>query len=76
MMTFSTKGLVGTSSLNTSMLLPVVVLCWRYPARLWFNPKVAPAIAVAVVVTLYMADNLTNNMFDIANIFYQDEKDW
>lgn len=64
MITFSTFGLVGTSSLNTAMLLPVVVLCWRYPARLWFNPKVVPAIAVAVVVTLYMTDNLTNNMFN------------
>lgn len=63
--TFGTKGLVGIFSLTTALLLPVVVLCgWRYPAHLWFNPKVAPAVAVGLVVTLYMADNLTNNMFN------------
>jgi len=63
--TFGTKGLVGIFSSTAAMLLPVVVLCgWRYPPHLWFNPKVAPVIVVAVVVTLYMADNLVNSMFN------------
>jgi len=62
--TFGTKGLVGLFSISAALLLPVVVLCWRYPAQYWFNPKVAPAIAVAVTVTLYMNDNLINSMFN------------
>lgn len=61
---FGTKGLVGLFSINVAMLLPVVILCRRYPADYWFNPKVAPVIAVAVVVTLYMVDNLINAMFN------------
>ena len=61
---FGTKGLVGLFSINLAMLLPVVILCWRYPADYWFNPKVAPAVAVAVVVTLYMFDNVVNSMFN------------
>lgn len=62
--TFGTKGLVGVFSITAALLLPVVMLCRRYPAQYWFNPKVAPAIAVALTVTLYMNDNLTNSMFN------------
>jgi len=62
--TFGTKGLVGVFSITAALLLPVVILCRRYPAQYWFNPKVAPAVAVAVTVTLYMNDNLLNAMFN------------
>ena len=62
--TFGTKGLVGVFSITAALLLPVVMLCRRYPAQYWFNPKVAPAIAVALTVTLYMNDSLTNAMFN------------
>ncbi len=61
---FGTKGLVGLFSINVAMLLPVVIFCRRYPAHYWFNPKVAPAVAVAIVVTLYMFDNLVNAHFN------------
>jgi hypothetical protein len=62
--TFGTRGLVGIFSITTALLLPAVILCWRYPAQYWFHPKVAPTIAVAVTVTLYMNDNLLNAMFN------------
>lgn len=62
--TFGTSGLVGLFSLMTAMLLPVAVLIgWRYPTH-FCNPNVAPVVAVAVVVILYMADNLINSMFN------------
>ncbi|MFP5268836.1 O-antigen ligase domain-containing protein [Coleofasciculus sp.] len=61
---FGTNGLVGLFSFIPALCLPILIFCWRYPARLWFNPRVAPAAVVAVVVTLYMADNLTNDMFN------------
>jgi len=64
MITLGNRGLVGVFSITAALLLPVVILCWRYPAQYWFNPKVAPAIAVAVTVTLYMNDNLINSMFN------------
>jgi len=62
--TFGTMGLVGLFSIIASLSLPIVIFCWRYPARLWFNLKVAPAAAVTIVLALYMTDNLINSMFN------------
>lgn len=60
---FGSKGLVGLFSLYIAMLLPVVCFCFsRYPAKTWFNPKVAPAAVIAMVVMLYMLDCLVNSM--------------
>ena len=62
---FGSNGLVGLISLFTSMLLPVVALFWsRYPARTWANPQVAPAVALALMVVLYMLDCITNAMIN------------
>lgn len=62
---FGTFGAVGLASLYTSMLLPVVTLFWsRYPARTWTNPQVAPAVAVSIIVVLYMVDCLSNAMIN------------
>jgi len=60
---FGGNGLVGLISLFSAMLLPIVVLFWsRYPARTWTNPQVAPTVAVAVMVVLYMLDCVMNAM--------------
>lgn len=63
MQVFGTKGVVGLFSLYMAMLLPVASFCLLcYPAKTWFNPKVASASALAVVLVLYMYDNLFNSM--------------
>jgi hypothetical protein len=60
---FGENGTVGLVSVFTAMLLPVVALFWtRCPARTWTNPKVAPVVALAVIVVLYMLDCVMNAM--------------
>jgi hypothetical protein len=62
---FGENGTLGLVSLFTAMLLPVFALFWtRYPARTWTNPKVAPAVAVALMVVLYMLDCVMNAMIN------------
>jgi hypothetical protein len=56
------NGLVGVVSLFTAMLLPFFLLWWHHPAGHWLHPAVAPAAALAVVLVLYMIDNLFNAM--------------
>lgn len=63
--TFGTRGVVGVISITTAMLLPIVRFClWGYPARNWFNPKIAPAAVLAVGLSLFMLDCLLNAMFN------------
>lgn len=59
---FGPNGLVGLIALYSSLLLPVLIFSFRYPASTWFNPKVAPAAALSVVICLYMLDCLLNAM--------------
>lgn len=61
---FGENGTVGLVSLYMGMLLPVVVLFLRYPARLWTHPKVAPVVAIALMVVLYMLDCVMNAMLN------------
>ncbi|MBW4467709.1 MAG: O-antigen ligase domain-containing protein [Pegethrix bostrychoides GSE-TBD4-15B] len=64
-LSFGVFGAVGLISLFSAMLLPVVTLFWsRYPARTWTNPQVAPAVAVAIMIVLYMVDCLSNAMIN------------
>ncbi len=62
--TFGTTGIIGLISLTASLLLPVAVFVKRYPASLWFNNKVAPAAAIAVLIVLYTVDCLLNAMLN------------
>lgn len=58
------NGIVGLTALTATLLLPVFMLVWRYPAHLWCAPTAAPAGAAAVLVVLWMIDNLFNAMFN------------
>lgn len=63
MIAFGTNGLVGLVSLFSALLLPVFGFCTlSYPARTWANPKVAPAAALAVALTMYALDCILNAM--------------
>jgi len=60
---FGFHGAVGLVSLFSSLLLPVIVFCvFKYPARTWSNPKVAPAAALGVALTMYVFDCVLNAM--------------
>lgn len=59
---FGVNGVFGLASMTASILLPSIVFLVRYPARLWKNPNVAPAAALAVCVVLYMLDCVLNAM--------------
>lgn len=60
---FGTNGAVGLASLFSALLLPVIVFClFRYPARTWSNPKVAPAAVLGVALTMYVFDCVLNAM--------------
>jgi hypothetical protein len=60
---FGVNGVVGLASLFSSLLLPVVTFClFKYPARTWSNPKVAPAAVLAVALTMYVFDCVLNAM--------------
>jgi hypothetical protein len=61
---FGVRGYVGVYSWAASLLLPVIsFIILGYPGRKWFNPKVAPAAALAVCVVLFFKDSLINDMF-------------
>lgn len=59
-----TTGIIGLVAVTSALLLPVLVFLWRYPTRLWVHTAVAPSAALAVLVALYMIDNLFNAMFN------------
>ncbi len=59
-----TCGLVGLSAVTGALLLPALAVARRMPIRLWVHPKTSPCLAVAVIVTLYMLDNLPNSMLN------------
>jgi len=54
------SGLVGLVGVNALFLLPVLVLLWRYRARLWRDPVLAPAAVIAVMLPLVVVDSLLN----------------
>ncbi len=59
---FGVNGIVGLTSLFGSLLLPVIVFCFKYPARTWSNPKVAPAAVLGIALTMYVFDCVLNAM--------------
>ncbi|MEG5042656.1 MULTISPECIES: O-antigen ligase domain-containing protein [unclassified Microcoleus] len=62
---FGTYGAVGLVSLFSSLLLPVIVFSvFKYPARTWSNPKVAPAAALGVALSMYVFDCVLNAMIN------------
>jgi hypothetical protein len=65
---FGTKGLVGLTCLYFAMMLPAGLFVWRFPPRLWADPRVAPAAVAAVLLTLYIIDCLLNGFVNLIYI--------
>ncbi len=61
---FGKTGLVGLVSLTVMLLLPGILLWRKLPAKLWFTPSMAPALAMTLLLTLWMLDNLLNAMLN------------
>jgi hypothetical protein len=57
-------GLVGLTAFTTAILLPPLLVWWRCPLKMWDHPGLAPAVAMAVLLSLYMMDNILNAMPD------------
>lgn len=57
-------GFVGVGALWLAMLLPAVRFMARFPAKDWFHPALAPAAAAAVILIVYMIDNVSNAMIN------------
>jgi len=57
-------GLVGLTAFTIALLLPVWLTLKRFPIRHWAHPQVAPAAALAMVLIIYMLDNLLNAMIN------------
>ncbi len=58
------NGLVGLIAFTATLLLPVWLTLKRFPIRHWSHPQVAPAAAMAMVLIIYMVDNLLNAMIN------------
>jgi hypothetical protein len=65
---FGTKGWVGLTCLYLAMMLPAGLFVWRFPPRLWTDPRVAPASVAAVMLTLYIVDCLLNGFVNLIYI--------
>src|SRR5262249_32119940 len=61
-------GYLGLIACWTAMLLPAVRFTLCHHPRTWFNPVVAPAAAITVIVICYMIDNISNAMTNPALI--------
>jgi len=59
---FGTTGLVGLAAMGLLLLLPGLLLLWRFPARRWGRPTAGPAAAVALATVLWAVDGLLNSM--------------
>ena len=61
---FGVTGLVGLASLVVMMLLPLVLTLRRFPVATWSDPRVGPAVGLALLLALTMIDYLSNAMMN------------
>lgn len=55
-------GLFGLGVFTLSLLLPIIIFLKKYSVKSWTHPAIAPSAALAVLLGLYMIDNLLNAM--------------
>ena len=61
---FGQYGLLGLAAFTAAVLLPGLKLLRLYPVRQWSSPAVGPAAVLAVLLVIYMIDNLLNAMIN------------
>jgi tetratricopeptide (TPR) repeat protein len=62
------RGAVGLSLFYLALVLPAFLFVWRFPARLWGDPRVAAGSMAAALLGIYMIDCLLNAMVNIIYI--------
>ena len=65
MVIFGMNGFAGLSLLYLILELPAILFLFRFPARFWHEPRVAPATVAATLLGLYMIDCLLNAQINI-----------
>ena len=61
---FGTMGGVGLAALNGMHLVPTYLFLRRFKPDRWLTPEAAPTLTFAVILPLYMLDNLSNAMLN------------
>ena len=61
---FCNTGNVGLLSMNLMLLIPTALFLKRHHPRTWSEPEVAPQVAIAFILPLYLIDNLSNAMLN------------
>ena len=61
---FGASGYVGLASLNAMLLVPSILFLRRFPPKTWQDPDVAPVATFAMILPLFMIDNLSNAMLN------------
>lgn len=59
---FGRQGALGLAGIVGMLTIPVIAFARACPRNLWRHPRVAPAVALAMCLCMYMLDNLVNNM--------------
>ena len=62
--TLGITGLVGLTSLELVMILPMALTLLRFPVRTWKDPLIMPVVTLSMVVLLQMIDFLSNAMLN------------
>jgi len=65
---FSSNGYVGLVALTTAFLLPPVLFLRRFAVKQWTQADLAPAVAIALVLNLYLLDCMLNGMLNVIYI--------
>ena len=63
-LTLGTQGLLGLIALYVAGLLPLFAFARRYHPRHWHERSLGAAAVFALIVGLFMIDNLVNDMFN------------
>jgi tetratricopeptide (TPR) repeat protein len=56
--------MIGLVLMNTTLLLPLLLLIVRVPPRSWIESRYCPAAVLAILLGLYLIDNLSNAMLN------------
>ncbi len=59
---FAGRGIVGLTADMALILLPAIILYRKIPPRFWTLPSVSSAVVLALILVLWMWDNLLNSM--------------
>lgn len=57
-------GLIGLLAFTVMVIGPALLIWKRIPTRFWSDPACAAAVALAVVISMYMLDSLFNATFN------------